>query len=141
MRMRGASSAWSAGGVLELGVDLLEGLDAGVVVDAQRVVVQADEVAEGDGRVVLLAELVDLAQPVVYLVGLGIAGADSLVVQMAWPVELLEHLAEVTQLVAVVLAGDVDGVVGGDADLVNGQALVLQDLAHTAVVAVMLLDD
>lgn len=140
MRMRGAFSAWTPGAFSEFGVNLLEGLDAGVIVDAHRVVVQADEVAEGYGRVVLLAELVDLAQPVVYLIGLGIAGADSLVVQRLAG-QLLEHLVEVTQLVAIVFAGDVDGVVGGDANLVNRQTLVLQDLAHTAVVAVVLLDN
>ena len=52
----------SARGVLELLVDLGEGLDARVVVHAQGVVVELDEVAEGDGRVVLLAQLVYLAE-------------------------------------------------------------------------------
>jgi len=129
----------SARGVLELLVDLGEGLDARVVVHAQGVVVELDEVAEGDGRVVLLAQLVYLAEQLVYLVGLGVVGAD-VVVGDGVADELLQHGAELTQLVAVVLAGDVDSVVRGDADLVNGQALVLKDLGHAAVVAVMLLD-
>ena len=102
--------------------------------------VQPYKVGEGDGRGVLLAQLADLADELVYLVRLGVALAHRALVQGVAD-ELLKIVAELAQLVPVVLAGDAHHVVRGDADLVDRQALELQYLAHAPVVAVVLLDD
>lgn len=129
----------SARRVLQLLVDLRQRVYARVIVHAQGVVVQPDEVGEGDGGIVLLAQLAYLADELVYLVGLGIALMHRFLVQRVAD-DLLKEVAELTQLVAVVLLGDADDVVGGNADLVDRHALKLQYLGHAAVVAVVLLD-